>query len=157
MKFVLVVHREMSDAKSKSKSSFKAMGLDSELLKGLNRIGYLTATPVQRKALPIVLAGMDVVCMARTGSGKTGVFLIPLLEKLKTHDSNSGVRAVVLSPTRELANQTYKFAKDMAKFTDLRIIAIMGGDPIEAQFEALASSPDVCCVIFLSCNFTVVD
>lgn len=123
--------------------SFQAMGLEKELLWGLTRMGYKVPTPVQRKALPIALAGMDMVCMARTGSGKTCVFLLPLLQKLKKHDSTSGVRSVVLSPTRELAMQTFKFAKDMAKFSDLRVIAIVGGDPIEAQFEALASRPDV--------------
>ena len=132
------------EKKGKAKAgSFQAMGLEKELLWGLARMGYKVPTPVQRKALPIALAGMDMVCMARTGSGKTCVFLLPLLQKLKKHDSTSGVRSVVLSPTRELAMQTFKFAKDMAKFSDLRVIAIVGGDPIEAQFEALASRPDV--------------
>ena len=131
------------DSKSKAKGSFQAMGLDKDLLKGLNRMGYMAPTPVQRKALPIVLAGIDTVCMARTGSGKTCVFLLPLIQKLKCHDPNSGVRAIVLSPTRELAVQSYKFAKDMAKFTDLRIVSIVGGDSIEGQFESLASHPDV--------------
>ena len=106
-------------------------------------MNYKAPTPVQRKALPIVLAGMDIVCMARTGSGKTCVFLLPLMQKLKVHDATLGCRAIVLSPTRELAMQTFKFAKDMAKFTDLRIISIVGGDPIEAQFEALSTRPDI--------------
>jgi ATP-dependent RNA helicase DDX54/DBP10 len=119
------------------------MALGKDLLKGLNRMGYSMPTPVQRKALPIVLAGVDVVCMARTGSGKTCVFLLPMIQKLVSHDSDAGVRAIILSPTRELAIQTFKFAKDMAKFTDLNIISIVGGDPIEAQFEALASNPDI--------------
>ena len=88
--------------KSKSKGSFQAMGLDLDLMKGLNRMGYKMPTPVQRKSLPIVLAGMDMVCMARTGSGKTCVFLLPLIQKIKTHDSLSGVRAIVLSPTRSV-------------------------------------------------------
>jgi ATP-dependent RNA helicase DDX54/DBP10 len=89
------------DTKKKVKvGSFQSMGLDKELLNGLNRMGYKAPTPVQRKALPIALAGMDIVCMARTGSGKTCVFLLPLLNKIKSHDSSSGVRAIVLSPTR---------------------------------------------------------
>lgn len=127
----------------KASGSFNAMGLAKELVSGLNRMGYSAPTPVQRKALPIALAGMDVVCMARTGSGKTCVFLLPMIHKVKAHDSIAGVRAVILSPTRELAVQTFRFAKDMAKFTDIRIISIVGGDPIEAQFEALASRPDI--------------
>lgn len=134
----------VSESSKKAKmGSFQTMGLDKDLLKGLSRMNYKTPTPVQRKALPIVLAGMDVVCMARTGSGKTCVFLLPLLQKLKCHDPKSGVRGLVLSPTRELAMQTFKFARDMGKFTDLRIISIVGGDGMEAQFESLSSRPDI--------------
>jgi ATP-dependent RNA helicase DDX54/DBP10 len=89
------------DNRKKAKAgSFQAMGLEKELLWGINRMGYKVPTPVQRKALPIALAGMDMVCMARTGSGKTCVFLLPLMQKIKKHDPSCGVRAVVLSPTR---------------------------------------------------------
>jgi len=130
-------------AKKEKSGSFAAMGLEQNILNGLNRMGYKLPTPVQRKALPIALAGMDIVCMARTGSGKTCVFLLPLVQKLKMHQMNCGVRAIVLSPTRELAMQTFKFAKDMAKFTDLRIVSIVGGDSIDGQFEALSNKPDV--------------
>eukprot|EP01036_Dinobryon_divergens_P022559 gene22559-30824_t len=127
----------------KAKSgSFQSLGLDKALLNGLNRIGYKAPTPVQRKALPIALAGMDLVCMARTGSGKTCVFLVPMLHKLQSHQ-NGGVRGLVLSPTRELAAQTFKFAKDMSKFQDLRIVNIVGGDGIEDQFDALSTHPDI--------------
>ena len=129
--------------KKNKSGSFQALGVEKEILYGLNRMGYHVPTPVQRKALPIALAGMDLVCMARTGSGKTCVFLLPLIQKLKKHLTNGGLRGLVLSPTRELALQTYRFAKDIAKFTDLRIISIIGGDPIEAQFEALSARPDI--------------
>lgn len=133
----------ISAAKKAKAGSFQAMNLDRDILSGLNRMGYKTPTPVQRKALPIALSGNDIVCMARTGSGKTCVFLLPMVQKLKTHKTNDGLRGLVLSPTRELALQTFRFAKDMAKFTDLRVVSIIGGDPIEAQFEALASRPDI--------------
>lgn len=123
-------------------SSFQSMGLEKELLQGLRRMNYNNPTPVQRKALPIVLAGLDIVCMARTGSGKTCVFLLPMIQKLKTHQP-IGSRGLVLSPTRELALQTYKFTRDMAKFTDLRIISILGGDSMDSQFDALSSKPDI--------------
>ncbi len=123
--------------------SFNNLGLPKELSNGLNRMGYKTPTPVQRKALPMVLAGMDLVCMARTGSGKTCVFLLPLMNKLKVHKSNSSARAVVLSPTRELAMQTFRFAKDMSKFMNLRYASIVGGDGIESQFEMLSNNPDI--------------
>ena len=133
----------MEAKKSSVSGGFQSLGLSRESLRGVARLGYKVPTPVQRRCLPLVLAGMDVVCMARTGSGKTCAFLLPLVDKLATHAANSGVRGLVLSPTRELANQTYRFAKDMAKFTDLRIVAIMGGDGMEAQFEALATRPDI--------------
>jgi ATP-dependent RNA helicase DDX54/DBP10 len=131
------------DKKKFKVGSFQTLGLEKEIYYGLNRMGYHAPTPVQRKALPVALAGMDIVCMARTGSGKTCVFLLPLLQKIKKHLTNGGLRGLVLSPTRELALQTFRFAKDMAKFTDMRIISIIGGDPIEAQFEALSSRPDI--------------
>src|SRR5207244_1020745 len=71
-------------------------------------------------------------------------FLIPLFEKLKTHClKGTGARGLILSPTRELAVQTYSFAKELAKFTDLKINVILGGDSMEHQFEIMHSSPDI--------------
>eukprot|EP01042_Synura_sphagnicola_P030510 gene30510-39317_t len=68
--------------------SFQSMGLEENILKGLLHMGYKVPTPVQRKALPAVLSGLDIVCMARTGSGKTCVFLLPMIQKLKSHQSS---------------------------------------------------------------------
>ena len=76
--------------------------------------------------------------MARTGSGKTAAFLIPMLERLGRHESVVGCRGVVLSPTRELASQTLKFVQIIGKFTDLRSIVILGGESIEMQFEEVS-------------------
>jgi ATP-dependent RNA helicase DDX54/DBP10 len=81
--------------------------------------------------------------MARTGSGKTAAFLIPMLHKLRQHSLKAGARAVVLSPTRELALQTFKFAQELLKFTDLRAACVVGGDSMEAQFSDLAGNPDM--------------
>ena len=81
--------------------------------------------------------------MARTGSGKTAAFLLPLLHRLRSHSPVSGARGLVLSPTRELALQTMRFARDLAHFTDLRLCCLVGGDALDAQFEALAAAPDV--------------
>ncbi|ESP01553.1 hypothetical protein LOTGIDRAFT_148869, partial [Lottia gigantea] len=75
--------------------------------------GYKIPTPIQRKTIPIIMNGKDVVAMARTGSGKTAAFLIPLFEQLKIHSSN-GARAMIMSPTRELALQTLKFTKEVS-------------------------------------------
>lgn len=81
--------------------------------------------------------------MARTGSGKTAAFLIPLLERLKTHSAKVGARALVLSPSRELAMQTQKVCKELGKHTDLRSCVLVGGDNLDDQFSMIASNPDI--------------
>ncbi|OQR83125.1 DEAD/DEAH box RNA helicase [Achlya hypogyna] len=131
-----------NDKKSKS-GGFQALGLSPPIFKAVMAMGYKVPTPIQRKSLPHVLSGKDVVAMARTGSGKTAAFLIPMLEKLKEHSKKIGVRALILSPTRELAVQTIKFAKSLAKFTDIKCGLIVGGDSLEQQFELLGTNPDV--------------
>lgn len=104
--------------KKKAKSGgFESLGLSSNVFKGIKRKGYRVPTPIQRKTMPLILAGADVVAMARTGSGKTAAFLVPMLERLKEHLPQSGVRALILSPTRDLALQTLKFAKELGRFT----------------------------------------
>ena len=86
------------------------------LLKGVLGM-YSQPTPVQRAVLPAALEGRDVACMARTGAGKTAAFLIPLLQHVtRSRRKDEPPSATVLSPTRELALQTYKFATKMAKF-----------------------------------------
>lgn len=77
------------------------------------------------------------------GSGKTACFLIPLFEKLKARQGNTNARALILSPTRELAVQTFKFIKEIGKHTDLQTILVLGGDPINSQFQAMHTCPDI--------------
>lgn len=96
----------------KGAGGFQAMGLSKPVFNGIARKGYKAPTPIQRKAIPVILSGRDVVAMARTGSGKTAAFLIPLLERLKVHQ-DTGARALLLSPTRELAMQTLAFTKEV--------------------------------------------
>ena len=103
-------------------------------------------TPVQRKSLPVILTGSDTVVMARTGSGKTCAFLIPILENLLQKENQNhtvACRALVLSPTRELSLQTLRVMQKLSHFTDFRSIGIHGGESMEKQFDALASKPDV--------------
>eukprot|EP00644_Phytophthora_capsici_P014190 jgi/Phyca11/525356/estExt2_fgenesh1_pm.C_PHYCAscaffold_30114 len=132
-----------SNGKGAGVGGFQHLGLSPTVFRGVMAMGYKVPTPIQRKSLPIVLSGKDCVAMARTGSGKTAAFLIPMVEKLKEHSTKIGVRAVVLSPTRELAVQTLRFAKQLSKFTSLKMALIVGGEGMDQQFEAIAANPDV--------------
>lgn len=129
--------------KKKKSGGFQSMGLSYPVFKGVMKKGYKVPTPIQRKVVPVILDGKDVVAMARTGSGKTACFLIPMFEKLKAHSAQTGVRGLILSPTRELALQTLKFTKELGKFTGLKTALILGGDKMEDQFAALHENPDI--------------
>lgn len=127
----------------KKGGGFQVMGLNPNLLKAITRKGFSVPTPIQRKTIPLLLNDKDVVGMARTGSGKTAAFVIPMIEKLRTHSPQVGSRALILSPSRELALQTLQVVKELAKGTDLRSILLVGGDSLEEQFSAMASNPDI--------------
>lgn len=81
--------------------------------------------------------------MARTGSGKTAAFVIPMIEKLKAHSARVGARALILSPSRELALQTLKVVKEFGRGTDLKCVLLVGGDSLEEQFGFMAANPDI--------------
>ena len=119
------------------------LGLSYPVFKSVKKKGYSVPTPIQRRCIPLILDGKDVVAMARTGSGKTAAFLLPMLEKLKAHSAKVGVRALILSPTRELATQTLKFTKEFGKFTDLRTALVLGGDSMDQQFTDMHHNPDI--------------
>ncbi|XP_021018956.1 ATP-dependent RNA helicase DDX54 [Mus caroli] len=138
--------REMVRAQNKKKKKsggFQSMGLSYPVFKGIMKKGYKVPTPIQRKTIPMILDGKDVVAMARTGSGKTACFLLPMFERLKARSAQTGARALILSPTRELALQTMKFTKELGKFTGLKTALILGGDKMEDQFAALHENPDI--------------
>ncbi|KAG7877479.1 hypothetical protein KL937_004674 [Ogataea polymorpha] len=130
-------------AKKAKSGTFASFGLSKYILANLNKKGYKQPTPIQRKTIPLIMSNRDVVGMARTGSGKTAAFLLPLIEKLKTHVAKIGVRAIVLSPSRELAMQTSKQFKEFSRGSDLRSLLLIGGDSMEDQFGAMMANPDV--------------
>jgi ATP-dependent RNA helicase DDX54/DBP10 len=130
-------------ARKFSPGSFKTMNFMPSLMKAIVRKGFRQPTPIQRKCIGPLLEDRDVVGMARTGSGKTAAFVLPMVQKLKAHSVKVGARGLVLAPTRELALQTFLFIKAMTKFTDLRSIVLMGGDSFDEQFTSLASNPDI--------------
>lgn len=127
----------------KKGGGFQAMGLNANLLKAITRKGFSVPTPIQRKTIPLVLDGQDVVGMARTGSGKTAAFVIPLIEKLKAHSARVGARGLILSPSRELALQTLKVVKELGRGTDLKCVLLVGGDSLEEQFGFMTGNPDI--------------
>uniref|UniRef100_A0A6Q2XMQ1 ATP-dependent RNA helicase DDX54 n=1 Tax=Esox lucius TaxID=8010 RepID=A0A6Q2XMQ1_ESOLU len=138
--------RELVRAQNKKKKKsggFQSMGLSYPVFKGVMKKGYKVPTPIQRKTIPVILDGKDVVAMARTGSGKTAAFLVPMFEKLKAPQAQTGARALILTPTRELALQTMKFTKELGKFTGLKTALILGGDRMDDQFAALHENPDI--------------
>lgn len=137
-----------------SGGGFQSLGLSEPVYRGIVKMGFRIPTPVQRKSLPVVLSGSDTVVMARTGSGKTAAFLIPVLERLLASrggggDENSGADrnrsagAVILSPTRELSMQTLRVCRTLSSLTNLKSIGINGGESMEKQFSLLSSRPDI--------------
>lgn len=117
--------------------------MNENLLRAILRKGFKQPTPIQRKAIPLVLQRKDVVGMARTGSGKTAAFVIPMIERLKAHSAKVGARALIMSPSRELALQTLKVVKDFGKGTDLKSVLLVGGDSLEEQFGFMTTNPDI--------------
>lgn len=127
----------------KSGGTFASMGLSRPVLNAVERKGYKLATPIQRKCIPPIMLGKDLVAMARTGSGKSAAFLLPIIDKLKIRQPKSTTRAIILSPTRELATQTFKFVKEFSRYTNLVSKLIIGGESIGKDFETITSSPDI--------------
>ncbi|MEE2828911.1 MAG: DEAD/DEAH box helicase [Myxococcota bacterium] len=119
-----------------SSSSFRDLGLDVRLLEQLEVMGFEAPTPIQAAAMPPLLAGRDIIGRARTGSGKTAAFGLPLLERVK--EGGGGVRALVLTPTRELAKQIGEALRThAAKLPRVRGVTIYGGAPYPPQIKAL--------------------
>ncbi len=128
---------------------FKHFGLDPQLLTAIERAGYTTPTPIQAKAIPIVLKGGDVMGAAQTGTGKTAGFGLPLLQLLLPHANTSmsparhPVRALILAPTRELADQVAENLKQYASACPLRVVCVYGGVDMNPQTEALRKGAEV--------------
>ncbi|MBA6256135.1 MULTISPECIES: DEAD/DEAH box helicase [unclassified Colwellia] len=124
--------------------SFTSLALDKSLTDAVNALGYTEATPIQQKAIPVILAGKDIMAGAQTGTGKTAAFALPILQKLMTElPEKRPVRALVLTPTRELAQQVYKSFVSYAENTALNIAVVYGGVSINPQITALNKGADV--------------
>lgn len=129
------------DGLSASLPDFAALGLSPAVLSAVKDMGYASPTPIQSKAVPIVLSGADVIGTAQTGTGKTAAFALPLVDKLG--ESQFEPRVLVLSPTRELASQTAEAFKNFSKYSPIETLLVQGGVSMERQIAALKSGVDV--------------
>ena len=120
---------------------FSKLGLSPKLLEGVKAMGYVDPTPIQLRAIPLIVEGRDVIGSAQTGTGKTAAFALPILSKLESHQPQT--RLLVLEPTRELAAQVETAIRDFARFTDLRVAVVFGGVGYGKQNEALKTGVDV--------------
>ncbi len=139
----------MTETVSFDSLGFDDLGLAPQLLKALTESGYTTPTPIQAQAIPVALAGGDLMAGAQTGTGKTAAFALPLLQKLLPFASASAspakhpVRALILVPTRELAIQVEESVRAYAKHTPLRTLVVYGGVDIKTQTPHLKTGVEV--------------
>lgn len=127
-----------------SNNSFQDFSLSRPILRGLAAVGFSSPTPIQRKTIPVALLGKDIVGGAVTGSGKTGAFIIPILERLLYRPRKVPTsRVVILMPTRELAVQCFNVATKLASFTDITFCQLVGGFSLREQENILRKRPDV--------------
>jgi len=121
---------------------FQQFQLDTRILSAVSALGWEEPTPIQRQALPPALAGRDVLGLARTGSGKTAAFLLPILQRLATGPRRR-VRALVVAPTRELAEQIHQAATELGRPLGVRSVAIYGGVGVSPQVAALRAGREI--------------
>ncbi len=120
--------------------SFNQLGLEPRLLSGVSRMGYTEPTPIQSEAIPHILQGTDVVGVAQTGTGKTAAFVLPLLQRTPTR---KGVRALIVTPTRELALQIAEVVRGISRNTGHRCAVVYGGVGLQPQVDKLRKGVDV--------------
>lgn len=117
--------------------TFKELNLIEPILKALQQTGYTMPTPIQEQAIPVLLKGKDLLGCAQTGTGKTAAFAIPLIQRLYQSDNKKGIKALILTPTRELAIQIGENFDQYAKYTGVKHTVIFGGVPQKSQVDAL--------------------
>ena len=122
--------------------SFKRFNFHPSIMAGVRALGYVAPTPIQLQAIPPIMQGSDIIGLAQTGTGKTAAFVLPVLQRLM-RGPRGRVRAVVVSPTRELAEQTYEAINELGQQTGLQSIAIYGGVSIEQQIQKLRSGVEI--------------
>jgi ATP-dependent RNA helicase DDX27 len=127
-----------------SNMDFTDLRLSRQVIQGIKHMNFSKPTPIQSAAIPLALAGQDILANAVTGSGKTAAFVLPMIERLlhQTYRTHL-IRAVIVTPTRELAEQIYKVVMGLAKYTDIRACCIVGGFSLQLQEVELRAGPDI--------------
>jgi ATP-dependent RNA helicase RhlE len=129
--------------------SFSKLGLSAPIVKAVADLGYTKPTPIQKESIPAVLSGKNILGTSQTGTGKTASFVLPMLEKLSSHKKQDDIlrgkriRALILTPTRELAVQIEESVAQYSKYLDLKSMALYGGVDVEPQKERLIEGVDI--------------
>lgn len=131
---------------------FNQFNLDARLFEGIKRAGFFDATPIQEKAIPIALAGHDMIATAQTGTGKTAAFILPILNKLLAGKLRHS-RALIITPTRELAEQIHQTVKQLRPSKRIRSVSVYGGVGAASQIDMLRSG----CEIIVACPGRLLD
>ena len=122
---------------------FNQLGLSAELLLAVEQKGYTEATPIQQQVIPLILDGRDVLAGAQTGTGKTAAFALPMLQVLYGRKGCGQIRALILTPTRELALQIDESFRNYGRYLKVTSMVILGGVPLGPQVSALRKKPDI--------------
>jgi superfamily II DNA/RNA helicase len=124
---------------------FSKLGLSSPIIQALKALGYTTPTPIQKQAIPIILSGKDLIATAQTGTGKTAAFVLPIVEKFNKERKLRGkrIRALILTPTRELSVQVAANVAQYSKHLNLSSMAVYGGVDVEPQKQRLIEGIDI--------------
>ncbi|WP_342084672.1 DEAD/DEAH box helicase [Dyadobacter sp. OTU695] len=125
-----------------TQNSFEQFKLNRQLLNAIEEAGYTEPTPIQEQAIPIALAGQDVLGIAQTGTGKTAAYTLPLLMRIK-YAQGQHPRALIMAPTRELAMQISEAITQLSKYTDIRTVVLYGGVGPKTQIEELRKGVDI--------------
>ena len=120
--------------------NFKDLGISEKTVQTLENMGFKEPTPIQKDSIPYALEGRDILGQAQTGTGKTGAFGIPLIEKVV---NKSGVQSLILAPTRELAMQVAEQLREFSRGQNVQVVTVFGGMPIDRQIKALKKGPQI--------------
>ncbi len=131
------------EPEAKRQPSFEDFGLSRDVMAAVHQMGYTAPTPVQAQAIPLILEGHDVIASAQTGTGKTAAFTLPLLSKLGHYKKGHGPLALIITPTRELAQQIDSVARTVGKKTGHYVLTVVGGVSYNPQINGLRRGIDV--------------